>query len=79
MREWQTKLFGQKEKGIQTMSNEHKKKRLKLWTPATYRITVEGHRFLISYQRRSLMTGASVAALGSRSRPTTVGARITVG
>ncbi len=25
------------------MSNEHKKKRLKLWTPATYRITVEGH------------------------------------
>lgn len=25
------------------MSNEHKEKRLKLWTPATYRITVEGY------------------------------------
>ncbi|NOR06040.1 MAG: hypothetical protein GQ575_07005 [Deltaproteobacteria bacterium] len=25
------------------MANEHKGKRLKLWTSATYRITVEGH------------------------------------
>jgi hypothetical protein len=25
------------------MANEDKEKRMKLWTPATYRITVEGH------------------------------------
>jgi len=37
-------LFNQQEnKGSGTMTNPNKSKHLKLWTPATYAITVEGH------------------------------------
>ena len=51
------------------MANEDKGKRLKLWTPATYRIQVEGH---VDESRSDRLGGMRVTTTRTRADKTTV-------